>query len=809
LNSVDGAPEAEGVGGVHAPDAAGNGVGGGARDVVQVRDVHGSMNLVHYGPAQLGPPALPVPRQLPHDVRGLVGREDQLRWLDRMLHQGTGGDPPASTISVVSGMPGTGKTSLALRWAHRVRAMFPDGQLYADLCGYSVEHPEFTTRVLDRFLRALGIPDSRVPPDIQEKEGLYRSLLADRRVLVVLDNAATAAQVRPLLPGSSECVVVITSRSRLAGIEGAGYLTLEALRHEDAVALLRNMLQGRTDDDADLGELAVACAQLPLALRIAGQRAAHRPMTPLTDLLSALRDSSERWRALSMDNGDEAEAVHTVFAWSYYALPPGTARFFRLLGLHPGPDLRIEAAAALAGVTLDEAREAMEALSDAHLVEQPCARRYRLHDLVNAYAKDRAEAQETADEIEAARRRVIEWYLQGSYDASQHMDLSCQHPLEIEVSKCSVDVPEMPDRQAAAQWCEQEWLNLVAAVETAAESGFLVLVWQMAATLRFMYLRADRRDAGLAVQREALQAARELRDLWAEATILDGLSVAYTHFGQCDESRVANAAAIGIWQQLGDGQREAVSKTNHSVNLIGSRDWKRAIRYVREIITTTEQVAYRRIYGVNLGNLGECLLELGQLARAGDMVTEALAIHREFDWDMGIADTLWNLSRITRARSRMADALAYAREAVQRAKLTTDTNLQGRTMLELAVVLQGNRMYDESMAVYQVALDHARSAGDRVVEARVLERVAVLHHERGNLQSARVSHELSIDISREIGDRWYLALSLDRFAETMDRLGRDRDARAARLEALELFKEFDEPRARAAGDRLSAALAVG
>ena len=225
---------------------------------------------------------------------------------------------------------------------------------------------------------------------------------------------------------------------------------------------------------------------------------------------------------------------------------------------------------------------------------------------------------------------------------------------------------------------------------------------------------------------------------------------------------------------------------------MGSRDWKRAVRYVREIITATEEAAYRRIYGVNLGNLGECLLELGQLARAGEMVTEALAVHREFDWDMGIADTLWNLSRIARARNRMADALPYAREAVERAELTTDTNLQGRTMLELAVVLQANRMYDESMAAYQGALDHTRSAGDRVVEARVLERVAVLHHERGNLQSARVSHELSIDISREIGERWYLALSLDRFAETMDRLRVELQHLRERITALE--KEVEQLR---------------
>lgn len=788
-----------------------NEVNGGSRDVVQARDVHGSVNLVQLGPmGQLGHPALPVPRQLPHDVRDLVGREEQSRWLDRMVPRpGQDANPPASTISVLSGMAGTGKTSLALHWAHRARPDFPGGQLYADLCGYAVEHPEFTTRVLDRFLRALGIPDTRVPPDLQEKEGLYRSLLADRRVLVVLDNAATAAQVRPLLPGSSDCAVVITSRNRLAGIEGAGYLTLEPLRHEDAVRLLRNILRDRGDDDAELGELAKACAQLPLALRIAAQRAAHRPMTPLGDLLAALRDSSARWTALSMENGNEAEAVHSVFAWSYYALPPATARFFRLLGLHPGPDMRIEAAAALARVTLDEARAAMEVLTDAHLVEQPSPRRYRLHDLVNAYARDRAEVQESAEELEAARRRVLEWYLQGSYNASQYMDLSCQHPLEIEISNTSVDVPEIPDRRAAALWCEKEWSNLVAAVDAASDAGFHVLVWQLAATLRFVFLRADRRDAGLAVQRKALRTARQLGDRWAEATILDGLALAYMQFGLSDECREANGAAIEIWRELGDRSREAVSRTTRSIESMSRREWSRAVPFVEEIIATTNELGDSLIYAVNLGNLGECMLELCELSRARALVKNALAIHRKHGWSMGLADSLWNLSRIMRALKRMPEALPYAEEAVAQAKLTNDVNLQGRTMLELAVVWQANGKHDEALAGYQKALDHVRLAGDRGGEARVLGRVAMLHHMRGNLNAARGSHELSIDISREIGDRWYLALSLERFAETLDVLERHRVARASRAEALELFKEFDEPAARAAGDRISAALGIG
>jgi tetratricopeptide (TPR) repeat protein len=805
LSSVDVPQEAGGGDGVRAPGVTRNGVDAGAGDLIRVGAVHGS--IVHHAPG--GRSAPPVPRQLPHDVRGLAGREEQLRRLDRMLHQGTDAEAAGGTIAVVSGMAGIGKTALALRWAHGVRAGFPDGELYADLCGSSVEHPESATRVLGRFLRALGIPDSRVPPDLHEKACLYRRLLAGRRVLVVLDDAATAAQVRPLLPGNSDCAVVITSRNRLADIEGAGHLTLEPLRHQDAVSLLRNMLQDRADDDADLGDLAAACARLPLALRIAAQRAAHRPMTPLTDLLAALRDSTTRRRALSMENGDVAEAVHGVFAWSYCALPPATARFFRLLGLHPGPDLRIEAAAALAGVTPHEARAAMGVLADAHLVEQSCAGRYRMHDLVNAYAKDRAEAQESAAEIEAARRRVLEWYLQGSYAASRFMDHSNHFPMDIELSGAATGVPEILDRRTASLWYDQEWANIVAAIESAAERGYREFVWQLAATVRLVFLQADRRDAGFAVLDMALRATRNLGDLRAEGTILDGLAHGYGYFGQREARVEAYDAAIAIWRELGDRYREAIGRTTRSLEMYCRRDWGSLVPYIEETIALAEGLGERSIYARNRGNLAECMLELGRLPEARTMAQEALAIHRDHAWSLGIADSLWNLSRVLRASHRMDKALPHAIEAVTQAKRTTDAFLQGRTMLELAVVLQGNRRYDDAMTAYQKSLDHSRLAGDRGGEARVLERVAVLYHERGILASARVSHELSIDISRAIDDRWFLALSLERFAETMERLGRSGDARAARTESLGLFKGFDEPAAHVAGDRLSAILGIG
>jgi tetratricopeptide (TPR) repeat protein len=791
------------TGGIPDPGAVRSEVSGTARDVVQARDIHGSLNFVHAGEN-----TLPVPMQLPRDVRWLVGRQMQLRWLDRMV-TGDGEWGTASRTSVISGMAGTGKTSLAVHWAHRVRSHFPGGQLYADLCGYSPEHPEFATRVLDRFLRSLNIPDTRVPTDLQEKEGLYRSLLAERRVLVVLDNAASTAQVRPLLPGSDDSAVVVTSRSRLAGIDAASYLTLDPLSCEDAVELLRSTLRdSRSDADEDLGALAVACAQLPLALRIAAQRAAHRPMTPLADLLEALRDSSARWTALSMQNGNEAEAVHSVFAWSYYALPPTTSRFFRLLGLHPRPEVCIEAAAALAGVTRAQARTQLEVLTDAHLVEQPGPRRYRLHDLIAAYARDRAEAQESVEDREAARRRVLVWYLRASYAASVHADLSCHYPLEIEIEAPAdpEGIPAFPCRVEAAAWFEQEWPNLVAAVDMASEHGYLDLVWKLAATLRLSYHRADRREAGLALQYGALAATKTLGDLVAEGTILEGLSFAHFEFEQAEEFRAMNCAAIAIWSRLGERRRQGISRTTATLETMYSRDWPRAISAIKQIIATAEELDQPRLLAVNLGNLGECMLEVGRFDEACDLVSRALELNRGFEWYTGVADNLWNLSRIMRACNRSAEAVPFAEEAVEQSNNTTYFNLQNRVLLELAKALHANSLHVESLSVCQQALARARHAGDRLVEARALARLALIHRDQGDLDLACELQNRSIEVSRTISDEWRLARSLEQCAETLDRLQRPGDAAACRTEALILFTKYDEPAAHAACKRLTAAL---
>ncbi|MDV7215692.1 ATP-binding protein [Streptomyces prunicolor] len=385
--------------------------------MVQAGEVRGG---VHFHSVALA--SAPCPAQLPGDVGGFVNRIDELRSLHALLElppPGTQQNSGISRIAVVVGTAGVGKTSLAIRWAHQIKEHFPDGQLYVNLHGYDPGPPVIVTDVLGRFLRALDVPLEHIPTGEEPRAELFRSVTADRRVLIVLDNAATAGEIRPLLPGSSSCLVAITSRTRMSGLvvrEGAHRVSVETLSQAESVQLLRTVFAGyRTgDDQEELAELARLCARLPLALRIVAERAAARPRMPLRDLIADLRDESGLWDALSVTGEgetEEADAVRTVFAWSYRTLTPQNARMFRLLGLHPGPEFRVEAAAALAATTTVRARRHLDSLAAAHLLEECGHDRYQFHDLLRAYAVDQTQREESPENRRAALERVLGWYL--------------------------------------------------------------------------------------------------------------------------------------------------------------------------------------------------------------------------------------------------------------------------------------------------------------------------------------------------------------------------------------------------------------
>jgi DNA-binding SARP family transcriptional activator len=373
--------------------------------------------------ARGGPHAGPAtPRELPADVSAFTGREAELRRLDRLVNgrDARAGGAPAAVISAISGTAGVGKTALAIHWAHQVAGRFPDGQLHVNLRGYDPARPLTAADALAVFLRALGVPDEEIPPGEDRRAARYRSLLAGKRMLVVVDNARTAEQVRPLLPGAPTCAMVVTSRDSLAGLvarDGAARLDLDVLPLDDAVGLLRELIGARADADPPAAaELARQCSRLPLALRVAAELAVARPDVPLVDLIAELADEQRRLDVLDAD-GDPRTAVSSVFSWSYQHLDPDLARAFRLTSLHPGPDFESQAVAALMATALDRARRMLEALARAHLIHPTGPGRYGMHDLLRVYGRGLTGAEEGEGQAREALARLTDHYVHAAASA--------------------------------------------------------------------------------------------------------------------------------------------------------------------------------------------------------------------------------------------------------------------------------------------------------------------------------------------------------------------------------------------------------
>ena len=516
-------------------------------------DQTGADLVVRYRSADDGQVA--VPRQLPTAVPYFAGRGGELRLLDAVLSdagRGAGG----VVISAIGGTAGVGKTALALHWAHRIAPKFPDGQLYANLRGFDpAGSPADPADVLRGFLDALQGRPERFPADTERLAALYRSLLADRTMLVLLDNAADVAQVRPLLPASSRCLVIVTSRSELSALaarEGARLLSLDVLPDKEANELLTARL-GKARAAAEptaITELVTLCARLPLALSVTVARAAAAPNLPLAALVAELTELRGRLDAL--DVGDPAANVRTVFSLSYRHLPDAAARMFRLLGLHPGPDISAHAAASLAGVPLYAARAALRDLARASLIIESAPGRYGFHDLLRAYAAEEAAVREgSAGERREAIHRMLDHYLHTSlrahavlYPGRQRIDLAAPRAL--------VTPEGFAAKPFALAWLWTEYQVLLKVVDLAAREGFDGHAWRLPVVLWTFFDVCAHWHAGARTHRIALDAARRCGEQAGQAHALRGLGTFEVMLGEYAHARRCLAEAQEVFRRLGD-----------------------------------------------------------------------------------------------------------------------------------------------------------------------------------------------------------------------------------------------------------------
>jgi DNA-binding SARP family transcriptional activator/tetratricopeptide (TPR) repeat protein len=600
-----------------------------------------------------------APAQLPPDVHGFTGREAQLRQLDALL-------APAGTavIAAIDGMAGVGKTALAVHWAHRAAARFADGQLYANLRGFDPNRsPATPDEAVRGFLDALDVPPERVPATLEAQVGLYRSLLSGRRVLVVLDNASGAEQVRPLLPGAAGCMAVVTSRNQLAGLVttvGAHPMTLELPTVEEARELLEHRL-GAARVAAGSGaadEIVAMCARLPLALAIVATRAATQPGLPLAALAAELRQASGGLAEFT--DPDVASDVRAVFSWSYRQLSQAAARVFRLLGLHPGPDIGTPAAASLAGQPVTEVRLLLAELARAHLVER-AADRYALHDLLRAYALELAMTLDADAQLSAALRRALGHYVHSAYPADRLLNPQRDDPVTPPPIPVGVTPEHAVDQRQALAWFVAEHRVLLAMIGQANDDS---LSWQLAWTLtRFFAYHGHTHDS-IDVLTAAMRAARRLADPLKEAFAHRFLGCAYVRLGRFGDAEVRLRDALTLYRAAGDAAGEAHTHRHQAWLLERQGRYREALPHARQALDLFRAAGHRAGQARALNAIGWFHAMLGDYAQAVTYCQQALELQRELGDRFGQAETWDSLGYANHRLGRHAEAITCYQTAV-------------------------------------------------------------------------------------------------------------------------------------------------
>ncbi|GAA4203830.1 BTAD domain-containing putative transcriptional regulator [Actinocatenispora rupis] len=661
---------------------------------------------------------LPVPRQLPPDLAGFTGRDADLAALDEAASGGlvplpdNGSGGRAGAVVAVHGAGGVGKTALAVRWAHRVADRFPDGQLHLDLRGYGPDDPVAPDVALDVLLRALGVPPKRVPAGTAERSALLRTRLADRRVLLLLDNARDADQVRPLLPGGAN-LVLVTSRSELRGLavrDGAVRHHLHELPDTESVALVRSVLgAARTaGEPAAVAELVALCGNLPLAIVIAAQQAARYPDWALAESVAELRAARDRLDALG-DGTDPATDPRTVFSWSYDALDPDAARAFRCLGAHPAPEVELGAAAALLGQDTGPTRRLLDRLVSVHLVGRSGPRRYRLHDLVHLFAAERADADPPGPDATA---RLLDWYRRTVDNA--RIAAFGSAPVET-----PGDGGTFTDGAEAVRWYERNRPTLLAVLRHALDTGYDAAVVRLAWLLQDLQSARHHAADKLRCADAAVRAADRSGDsvdrararfltgcaqhsLGANETAIDWHRRALAELP--DDPGLASSirSAMGLAQLDAGDQAGAIESQSHSVRI--ARGLGRPLRLAHSLL-----------------NLAVAEDASGAHARSADHNREALALYRAESATYHEGLVLANLSENMLALARYDEALAYAADALRALSDVDDTFAVPNALIAHGRALAAVGRTDDARAAYRRAHDILdRADQPRVAEAAEL-----------------------------------------------------------------------------------------
>jgi tetratricopeptide (TPR) repeat protein/DNA-binding XRE family transcriptional regulator len=731
-------------------------------------------------------------RQLPAAVSHFNGRTAELGELTRLLK--TTGAGQGVVVAALAGTAGVGKTALAVQWAHQVASQFPDGQLYVDLRGFGPEAPVPAGDALAGFLQSLGVPGLHIPDQLEERAGLYRSRLAGRRMLVLLDNARDGEQVRPMLPGDPGCLALVTSRDQLAGLvaaDGARRLDLGVLQLAEAVGLLRSLIGSRVDADPHAAAaLAQLCARLPLALRIAAEHAAARPDTALAELAAEL---TER-RLDSLDAGEERANMRAVLTWSYARLADQEAGAFALAGLHPGASLDAHETAALTGTAVTQARRVLGRLQRASLLHATQGAAYGMHDLLRAYAREQAAACGTGDSGRQPLTRLFDYYLAASAAA---MDLL--FPAEAHrrprVTVKNATLPAMTGQTQAREWLDGARANLVAVVAHCAGHGWEHHATELATTLsRYLTTGSHLPDA-LTIHSHALRAARQSGNRTAEARTLNALGGISLAKGQLHDALSHYRAALEIYRGCGDRVGRAHALGNLGITEDRLHNHQSAAGYFRQAIAAYTNLGDRLGAARSMSDLGGTETELGHLDLAAQHLQTALPLLRDENDQLGEAHALHALGTLSLRRCELDEASAFFEQSLATFRHLSNPCGIAAGLHGIGEVCLRRGDYRQSITYFRHALAPSRSAGDQYGEILRLRLLARALQHDGQPAAARAELQTALELATQTGHTYQQASSHRDLAESYHREGEAGHARHHWQQAQNLYSQLGAPEA--------------
>jgi DNA-binding SARP family transcriptional activator/Tfp pilus assembly protein PilF len=782
----------------------------------RLRELHG--RILAGDPALAAPEPAPaaadrapaVPRQLPGTVRHFAGREYELAELTRILdhaEQAIG----AVAVTVIAGTPGVGKTALAVRWAHQAAPRFPEGQLYVNLRGYDPGQPMAPSDALAGLLSALGVRGEDIPAGADERAARYRSLLAGRRMLVVLDNARAVEQVRPLLPGTETCMTVVTSRDSLAGLvarDGAARLGLDVLPLGDAVGLLRMLIGDRVSGEpAAAAELAAQCSRLPLTLRVAAELAAARPAAPLADLVSELSDRRRRLDRLDA-GGDPRSSARTVFSWSCQHLEGSAALAFRIASMHPGPDMDRYALAALTATTAEQSDRTLKVLEQAHLIQETRPTRYTMHDLLRAYASELTSSRETEDQRRAAIIRLLDYYLHTAAAASDTL-MPAERYRRPRLPPATAGPRPLSGPGASQEWLDAERANLVAIATHAATSGLPGHAAGLSATLARYLETGGHAPEALIIHGHARDAASRAGDAAAEAAALTSLATVDWRQGRLQRAAARLQHALALFGGASDRTGEARALAN--LGMINGQQgrYQQAASHLRHALAEFRRAGDQTGAARALTNLGMIDDQQGRYQQAAGHYQQALALFRQAGDRSGEAYALGNLGITCRRQGRYPQAASYFQQAMALHGETRSRS--GRAQLFAAMgdldLRQGRP--DPASHHFQRALVLCRETGDRSGEATALNGLGEAVLCAGKPEHARAHHAAALDLAAQIGEKYQQARAHDGLASTRHAVGDRADARYHWQHALVIYENLGAPEADQVREKLAACPGAG